>query len=134
MVIDQLDLVKNQAKGALRSQISGSAAKLRAQTSLVGQAGRLTGRMRQQMNEAEKNILKSSEGCKHRVETNTVASKAEPIKPAPDGYVRRSAVQPIRVAADYHRRIIRKVVGGLVLAACVLAVLWLLMKTNLLAK
>lgn len=134
MVIDQLNLVKNQAKGALRSQVSGSAAKLRAQTSLVGQAGRLTGRMRQQLNEAEKNILQSPKGRTHRVETVTAAPKTEPVKPAPDGYVRQSAVQPIRVAADYHRRIIRRIVSSVVLVVCVLAVLWLLMKTNLLAK
>ena len=34
----------------------------------------------------------------------TEAVQTGPVRPAPDGYVRRSPVQPLHVAADYRRR------------------------------
>ena len=49
MVIDQLNLIKKQSETMLRNKISGSAAKLRAETSLVKQASRMTGRINREM-------------------------------------------------------------------------------------
>lgn len=133
MVIDQLELIKNQTKAALQNKVSGSAARLRAETSLVKQASRLTGRINRELEKAEKSIVRSRKSGRHRVETDAVAEASRPVKPAPDGYVRRSAVQPIRVPADYRRQIVRRVLRGVVLVICVLAVVWLLMQSKLLA-
>ena len=132
MVLDQLNLIQNQTKAALRRQVSGTAANIRRETSLVQQAGRLTGRVTRGLEQAERTVVQSSKTGRHRVDTQTVAQEPRPVKPAPDGYVRQSAVQPIRVPEDYHRQIVRRVVGGVVAAACVLAVVWLLLRSNLL--
>lgn len=134
MIIDQLDVVKNQMKATLRSKASGSVAKFRAETSLVKQASRLTGRMKRELDQAEKNIAQSRKTGRYRVERETVAETHHPVKPAPDGYVRRSAVQPIRVPADYHRQILRRVLGGTVAVICVLVVIWLLLRSDLLTN
>ena len=47
---------------------------------------------------------------------------------APDGYVRRSPVQPLRVAPDYRKRLIKRIIGGVVLVLLVLGVALLLLK------
>ena len=133
MVIDQLNLIKKQSETMLRNKVSGSAAKLRAETSLVKQASRLTGRMNREMKHAEYAMIHAERSGKHRVEPETVAEKSRPIKPAPDGYVRRSAVQPIRVPKDYHRQIVRRILTGALGVLCILAAVWLLLKSGLLA-
>ena len=134
MIIDQLDLIKNQTKAALRSKASGSVSKFRAETSLVKQASRLTGRMKRELDQAEKDVVQSRKTGSHRMERETVAEAPHPVKPAPDGYVRRSAVQPIWVPADYHWQILRRVLGGTVAVICVLVVIWLLLQSKLLTN
>ena len=134
MAVDQLDLMKNQAKAVLRNKVSGSAAKLRAQTSLVGQASRLTGRMTRQLEQAEQAAGQALSHGRIHPEHQIVAEKAAAVKPAPDGYVRRSPVQPVHVPADYHKRIFRKVLGGVLVAVCVVAAIWLLMETGFLTN
>ena len=134
MVMDQLNLIKNQTKAQLRNKASGTAANIRRETSLVQQAGRLTGRVKRGLENAEQTIVQPKKTDRHVVETDTVAQMPRPSKPAPDGYVRRSAVQSIRVPADYHRQILRRVLGGTVAVVCVLAVIWLLLRSGLLAK
>lgn len=50
----------------------------------------------------------------------------KPAVVAPDGYVRRSPVQPVTEAPDYRKRMIRRAVGtviGLAIAAVVIVVL-----------
>ena len=133
MVIDQLNLIKKQSETMLRNKISGSTAKLRAETSLVKQASRMTGRINREMKQAEQVVLHAGRSGKHRVEPETVAEKPRAVKPAPDGYVRRSAVQPIRVPKDYHRQIARRILTGALGVLCILAAVWLLLKSGLLA-
>lgn len=134
MAIDQLDLIKKQTEAMVRNKASGSVAKLRAETSLVKQASRLTGRMNRELQQAEKTVVQSRKTGRHRIEPDTVAEEPRPVKPAPDGYVRRSAVQPIRVPADYHRKIVRRILSGTVAVICVLVVVWLLQQSGLLTR
>lgn len=47
---------------------------------------------------------------------------------APDGYVRRSPVQPLRVAPDYYKRLTRRIVGGVVAAALLAGIALLLIQ------
>ena len=94
MVIDQLNLIKKQSETMLRNKVSGSAAKLRAETSLVKQASRLTGRMNREMKQVEQSVVHAGKSGKHRVEPETVAEKPRAVKPAPDGYVRGLPCSP----------------------------------------
>ena len=57
MVMDQLNLIKNQTKAQLRNKASGTAANIRRETSLVQQAGRLTGRVKRGLENAEQTIV-----------------------------------------------------------------------------
>ena len=52
----------------------------------------------------------------------------QPAVLAPDGYVRRSPVQPIRVAPDYYKRLTRRIVGGVVAAALLAGIALLLIQ------
>ncbi|MBQ4042735.1 MAG: hypothetical protein IJD06_01975 [Clostridia bacterium] len=132
MVVDQLNLIKKQTEATLRNKASGSVARLRAETSLVKQASRLTGRMNRELEQSKKIISRSGKARAHRVETDTAAEAPRPVKPASDGYVRRSAVQTIRVPKDYHRQIARRIGKTVLAVICVLAVIWLLLQSKLL--
>jgi len=134
MVIDQLDLIRKQTEATLRNKTAGSVARLRAETSLVKQASKLTGRMNRELKQAEQTILRSGKPGKHRVETQTVAEIPRPVKPAPDGYIRRSAVQSIRVPADYHRRMVKRILLWIVGVICVLVAAWMLQKSGVLTN
>lgn len=57
---------------------------------------------------------------------NGVYLSKETVRTAPDGYVRRSPVQPTLVAKDYASRIAVRVAVGVMLAAIALAGLYLL--------
>ena len=52
----------------------------------------------------------------------------QPAVLAPDGYVRRSPVQPLRVAPDYYKRLTRRIVGGVVAAALLAGIALLLIQ------
>ena len=73
MAIDQLNLIKKQTETTLRNKAAGSVAKFRAETSLVKQASRLTGRMNRELKQAEQILIRSGKPGKYRVETQTVA-------------------------------------------------------------
>ena len=45
-----------------------------------------------------------------------------------DGYVRLSPVQPLFTPPEYHRRIVRKIIGILAAVAVILLVVWYLLK------
>jgi hypothetical protein len=53
--------------------------------------------------------------------------------PAPlaDGYVRRSPVQPVRISDGYIRRRRHRIAGLIVLAAVLIALIWILMGTGI---
>ena len=57
--------------------------------------------------------------------------EARPPRPAPDGYVRRSPVQPMAVAAGYHRRRRRRALGLAAAAGLLLGAVWLLLNSGL---
>lgn len=134
MAIDQMDIIQAQTASVLRNKTSGSVAKLRADTSLVGQASKLTGRMSRQLDQSLLNGKKESgKNAGVLQKADTVPEAPKKAKIASDGYVRRSAVQAIRVPADYRRRRIRKIVSRVLLVLFLLAALWLLLQTNLMA-
>ena len=130
----QLDIIRRQAEAAARNAASGAAARLRRETSLVGQASRLTGRALRDGEAALRDRAgarkRSWSGRRQRDET--VEGPTPPPRPAEDGYVRRSPVQPIREAADYRRRILLRAVGAAALAAAACAGIVFLSRLGLL--
>lgn len=120
--MNQMDVIGNQMRSALRSQASGAVAKVKSQTSLVGQAARFTGAV----NRKGEEILSGKKG------PSPLLPEAAP-RPAPDGYMRRSPVQPVRVAEDYRKKQVKKAAGIALLCVCAVVGVWLLLQTNLLA-
>ena len=53
--------------------------------------------------------------------------------PLADGYLRRSPVQPVRVSVDYYRRRIRRIIGLIILAATLIALVRILIGAGILA-
>ena len=64
----------------------------------------------------------------------TVATAPPPVRPAADGYVRRSPVQPVHEAADYRRRLVLRSVLVVFLAAAVCAGVFFLNQLGILGR
>lgn len=113
----QFDIIRNQAEAAARNAASRAQGTLRRDASLVNQASRWAGRT---MAEGE-TALRRGAGSARRRRSSPGAAAAErprPIRPAPDGYLRRSPVQPLRVAEGYRRqRVLRMLAVAAVIAA-----------------
>ena len=124
--MSQMDTIGNQMRSALRNQASGAVSKVKSRTGLVGQAARFTGAVSRKSEE----VLSG----KHKPgKISGTVSPASAPHPAPDGYVRRSPVQPVRESEDYRKKQVKKAVGIALLCVCAVAGAWLLLQTNLLA-
>lgn len=130
--MDQMDNVRNQVRSVVRSKTTGAVTRLRSETSLVKQARKLSGQMVRKGDELVAQVVKGPKGRRASA-GETVAEVPAPVRPAPDGYVRRSPVQPIHTAADYKARIAKKLVSGCILVVVLAVAVWLLLKTQLLA-
>ena len=113
----QFDIIRNQAEAAARNAAARVRGGLRRDTSLVNQASRWAGRTLTRGEAAVRS--RAGEGRRRSsAARETTATQAHPVRPAPDGYVRRSPVQPLHVAVDYRRRLVaRAVTAAVVLAA-----------------
>ena len=111
----QFDILRHQAEAAARNAAARVQGNLRRDTSLVNQASRWAGRT---LTEGETRV-RSAAGRHRRGYTPSGETQARPPRPtrsASDGYVRRSPVQPLHVAADYGKQQARR-------AAAVVAVI-----------
>ena len=116
----QLDIVRRQAEAAARNAAAQAQGELRRDASLVGQASRWAGRA---MAEGEATLrARTGKGPRRSPPPRQARAdhRSRPAGRAPDGYVRRSPVQPIRVAEGYRRRLMLRAAGiaALVAAAC----------------
>lgn len=116
----QFDIIRTQAEAAARNAAARVRGNLRRDTSLVNQASRWAGRA---MTEGEAS-LRSRAGKKRRGSPPPGKSETvqpRPVRPAPDGYVRRSPVQPLHVAEGYRKRqVLRAIaVAAVIAAVCV---------------
>lgn len=116
----QFDILHHQAEAAARNAAARAEGALRRDASLVNQASRWAGRA---MTEGDA-ALRSRASSRRRgtpPPRQTEAAPARPVPPAPDGYVRRSPVQPLHVAEGYRKRqALRAVaVAAVIVAACV---------------
>lgn len=99
MAINPLDVIGNQVKSAARNQVRTAQAEFRRETSIVGYANARIGAAAKKLDQARKkpaNARRTKAG---------VYVQEHPAILAPDGYVRRSPVQPLRVAPDYYKRL-----------------------------
>lgn len=121
----QFDIIRSQAEAAGRNAVNRAQADLRRDASLVNQASRWAGRT---ITEGEAKLRRRSRSRRPGPapsETGAV-KRSRPVRPAPDGYVRRSPVQPLHVAEDYRRRQFqRAVVAALVIAAVCVGIYYL---------
>lgn len=130
----QFDILRQQAEAAARNAANRAQGKLRRETSLVGQASRWAGKA---MRQGEEVLREQAAGRGRRTSSRprqTAAAPTPPPRPAPDGYVRRSPVQPLHVARDYRRRQVRRVVTILVVAAAVCVGLYLVGRLGLFGR
>ena len=114
----QFDIIRNQAEAAARNAVARVQGGLRRDASLVNQASRWAGRTLTQGEAAVR--ARASEGRRRSsAARETKTTQAPPVRPTADGYVRRSPVQPLHVAADYRRRLVTRAVTAAVLLAVV---------------
>ena len=130
----QLEIIRRQAQAAVQNKVSGAQARIRRETSLVNQASRLTGKALRDGEEALRSRRGRSRGSARAAAGATVATAPPPVRPATDGYVRRSPVQPVHEAADYRRRLVLRGVLVVVLAAAVCAGVFFLNQLGILGR
>lgn len=134
MTPTQLDLIRRQSEAAAQNALRRAAGEARRETSLVGQASRLAGRAAGAGEEALGRRFRGSSSPGRGSGGGVVETPPMPVIPAPDGYVRRSPVQPVYEAANYRRKLVLRAVGicALILAAC--AGLYFLSRLGLLGR
>lgn len=129
----QLDIIRRQAEAAARNQARRAAAGLRRDTSLVGQASRLTGKAVQAGQAAGQRWAGRARGRRRGTEP-TVPTQPRRPQAAEDGYVRRSPVQPVYEAADYRRRLVQRGIGIAVLIVVIVAAVIMLDRLGVFAR
>lgn len=116
----QFDIIRNQAEAAARNAAARATGSLRRDTSLVNQASRWAGRT---LTEGEADLRRkmNSQRRAYAEPQETVGERIRPLRPAADGYVRRSPIQPLRVIEGYRKRQVLRAaaVAAVIVAICV---------------
>lgn len=134
MACTQLDMVRRQSEAAVRNERNRAAALVRRETSLVAQAGRLAGGAVRNGGDSLGRRLSGGASARRDRAADVVATEPPPVRPAADGYVRRTPVQPVYEAADYRRRLALRGVGILALLLAAAAGLYFLGRLGLLGR
>ena len=121
----QFDIIRSQTQGAVRNAAAREEGKLRRETSLVNAASRWAGKAMVQ-GEAELQRRKGVRRGARPAGGETQCLSPGPVRPAPDGYVRRSPVQPLHAARDYRRRQVLRAVAIAAVAAAACAGIYFL--------
>lgn len=122
MPINPLDVIGNQVKSAARNQVRTAQAEFRRETSIVGYANARIGAAAKKLDQARKKPANA-----RRTKAGVYVQEHLAIL-APDGYVRRSPVQPLRVAPDYYKRLARRIIGGVIVVAILAGIAVLLIQ------
>ena len=132
MAPTQFDIIRRQGQAAAQKEAQRAAAEVRRETSLVGMASRLAGKA---MLDGEARLRGGLfRRRRYRGASAVIPTEPEPTRPAPDGYVRRSPVQPLYEAADYRQRLLWRAVGIAVLIAAALVGVYFLGQLGLLGR
>ena len=116
--MNQLELLDRQARGIAQNQVRAAQADIRRSTSIVNQAHRLFTPARVAP------IVTRTMSHKSGVYTATAAAE---VVSAPDGYVRKSPVQEIRVDAGYKKRMVKRavaIIAGILVATLLIYLLF----------
>lgn len=113
----QLDVIRRQSEAAGRNEPSRAGGQVRREASLIS---RLAGGA---VRDGEETLVQSLRGrgsAQRGTAQRVMESEPLPVRPAVDGYVRCSPVQPVYGPADYRRRLVLRGAGicALLLAAC----------------
>ena len=129
----QFDIIRRQAEAAARNAAARAQGNLRRDASLVNQASRWAGRT---MTEGEAALRRRAGGMRPGGMSPgaSAAVRTRPVRPAPDGYVRRTPVQPLHVAEDCRRRQFLRVVTAVVVVAVVAAGIYFLNQLGLFGR
>ncbi len=100
--MSQLDLIGRQIAGAAKNAVNREAAQAKRETSVVSRANRLFASALRDFEQPQK--VKTA---KNGVYMGT----GESAEPAPDGYIRRSPIQPMAFAKDYKARIVKRIIA-----------------------
>lgn len=114
------DIASNQLESAAKNKARAAEADVRRQTSIVQQANRIIGSMAQERPDQKRPVKSKKSGV------YVGDGPAFVIKPAADGYVRKTPVQQLKVDPKYRSRLIKRVVAiilGVLIAGVVLYVL-----------
>ena len=128
MATTQFDIIRRQGEAALRNELSRSAAAVRRETSLVGQANRLFSAA---VRNGEAAIRSAQAGPRREPGRNVAATAPDAVRPAPDGYMRRSPVQPVYEAVGYRKNLIKRAVGVVLLLAAAGVALYFMFRLRL---
>ncbi len=135
MGLTQLDIIRKQIESAAKNRVAGEAAKLRRRTSLIGEISRLTGKANRAIDDAGQQAARRYASRRPETLDDDQAPAEDNTRPPQarvyaDGYVRRSPEQPLYTPPDYRSKQIRRAIGIIVLAALVLAIVWLLLRMS----
>jgi len=130
MSTSQFDIIRHQAEASVRNRVSGAQARLRRETSLVGLANQWGMELSRQ---AENLARPRGRHTKAQRAGDARPMKSAPIRPAQDGYLRRSPVQPVMVPRAYRRQLAMHVLRIAGLVVLIAVGVYLLMRSGLVA-
>ena len=116
--MSQIDLIGKQIAGAAKNAANRELAKARRETSVVGRANRLFASALRDIERPKKKKPPRKNGV--------YTADGEAVRPAPDGYIRRSPVQAMAVAKNYKARIIKRLIAVIIVIAIIALALYAL--------
>ena len=130
--MSQFRLFRRQTTQALRSQAAQTEGSLRRETNLVADANRAAGRALKKGEQTARDKWKDRNrregGTRGR---ETVAGRSRPAVRLPDGYERKSPVQPVYEDPGYRRRLLLRAVWAVIAVSLVLFLLNYLVHSRL---
>ena len=134
--MSQLGLFRRQAEAAVRNGAARAESAVRRETSITGEAGRLTaGAVRRGEQAARRGWKRhrAGSGFGRPGETVEGRTRSAPLVTA-DGYRRRSPVQPVYEEPGYRRRLLLRAVGAAAAVALLAFAVYYLLHSGLLAR
>ena len=129
MSLLQLDLLRRQTEQAVRQEIRKKTAPLRRELSLTRQASRMAGMGEEILDGGLRQARRWWSGRENGFWEDGLEPLEMPEQPVvlPDGYVRRTPVQPYRTLAGYRRQRMRRrlaVLALVIFLAALAAAIW----------
>ena len=134
MGLMQMDLLRRQVEGAVRQTVQRETAPVRRELSLTRRVGRMAGLGEDLLAQGAEQAARwwaGREECLWEDGLDPLLPPAEPVV-CPDGYVRRTPVQPYRTPVGYRRGRRRRRIRTAALLALLAAVIAAIVRSGLL--